>query len=389
MRQLAIVGSTGSIGRQALEVVKAHPQRFRVAALAAGSDVETLAAQARTFRPDLAAVADHRRYGELRKALAGTGIAVLAGEEGIVAAASQTSAATTLVAVVGAAGILPTLAAIEAGKDIALANKETLVAAGALVRRKVEEAGVRLIPVDSEHSAIFQCLAGVDRRAVRRIVLTASGGPFRTWPAPAMERVTVSQVLRHPRWRMGAKITVDSATLLNKGLEVIEAHWLFGLDYERIEVVVHPESIVHSLVELVDGAILAQLGAADMRLPIAYALSYPERLAAPWPGLGSLPGLALHFEAPDPDRFPALALAYEMGRRGGTSPAVLSAANEVAVAAFLRAKVGFPDIIRIVAEVCGQHDGGDTPCPDLPAIRAADAWARAKAAELVTKMRSE
>jgi len=385
MKQIAILGSTGSIGRQALEVIAAHRDHFAVSALAAAGNVEALAEQAKAFRPRLVALADRDACKQLQAELSGTGITVLGGEEGLAAVAAHAPADLTLVAVSGAAGIAPTLAAIEAGKDIALANKETLVAAGALVTARATSAGVRLLPVDSEHSAIFQCLAGVDRGAVRRIILTASGGPFRTWPLSRLKEVTVAEALNHPSWRMGDKITIDSATLVNKGLELIEAHWLFGLDFERIEVLIHPGSLVHSLVELIDGAILAQLGTPDMRLPIAYAFSYPDRLASPWPRLDSLAGLTLAFHPVEAERFPGLALAYEMGRRGGTWPAVMSAANEVAVAAFLNGRIAFTDIVRIVAQVCGYHGGGDASCPELTAILAADSWARNMAGELVAQ----
>lgn len=384
MKGIAILGSTGSIGRQALEVIAAHPDRFRVAGLAAGGNAKLLAEQARLFRPAVAAVADERAYNELRAALSGSSTRVLAGAEGLIAVAAHEEAEQVLTAVVGAAGIGPTLAAIAAGKDIALANKETLVAAGALVTARAETAGVRLIPVDSEHSAIFQCLAGIERQALSRIILTASGGPFLRLPLAELDRVTAAEALQHPNWRMGDKITIDSATMINKGLEVIEAHWLFGLDFDRIEVVIHPGSLVHSLVELIDGAVLAQLGLADMRLPIAYALSYPERLPSPWPRLGSLAGLNLEFLAVEHERFPALALAYEMGRRGGAWPAVMSAANEVAVAAFLQGKIPFTAITRVVALVCEEHRDSGGPCLDLETILAADAWARARAAEFVS-----
>ncbi len=384
MKRLSILGATGSIGRQALEVVAAYPERFSVAALAARGNVELLAAQAMTFHPEVVAVADPSAYRGLRAALAGEPVRILAGAEGVAEAAALGGADLTLVAMVGATGIAPTLAAIDAGKEIALANKETLVAAGALVTARARANRTRLIPVDSEHSAIFQCMTGVERAALRRIILTASGGPFLARPLSDLDRVTVAEALRHPNWRMGDKITIDSATLFNKGLEVIEAHWLFGLDFAQIEVVIHPGSIVHSLVELVDGAILAQLGAPDMRLPIAYALSYPERLPASWPGLSTLAGLTLSFEAAAPDRYPALALAYEMGKRGGTWPAVLNAANEVAVAAFLAGRIRFTEIVRIVERVCGYYGGEDGPEPSLPVILAADAWARARARELVS-----
>ncbi|MGE5529433.1 MAG: 1-deoxy-D-xylulose-5-phosphate reductoisomerase [Patescibacteria group bacterium] len=384
MKDIAILGSTGSIGRQALEVAAANPERFRIRALAAGANADLLAEQARLFRPEMVAMADAAACARLRRELDGTGIAVLCGPEGVAEAGACAAVDLTLVALVGAAGIPPTLAAIEAGKDIALANKEALVAAGGLVMERARGRGVRLIPVDSEHAAIHQCLAGLAPREVQRIILTASGGPFRAWTAAALREVTVAQALKHPNWRMGEKVTIDSATLFNKGLEVIEAHWLFGLDFDRIDVLVHAESIVHALVETIDGAVFAQLGAPDMRLPIAYALAYPERLAASWPVLPTLAGMQLTFIAPDRERFPALDLAYEMGRRGGTFPAVMSAANETAVAAFLRGELRFTDIVGIVADVCGQHGGGEA---SLAGIMAADAWGRARAAELCRQKR--
>lgn len=377
MKRVAILGSTGSIGRQALSVIEAYPDRLSAAVLTAGSNADLLIRQARRFRPAMVAIADPGLAGLLQDGLAGTGIKIASGPEGLREAAAADGVDLALVALVGAAGIAPTLAAIAAGKDIALANKETLVAAGALVTSMAKAAGVRLLPVDSEHSAILQCLAGVRRETVRRIILTASGGPFRAWPLADLERVSVEQALRHPNWRMGEKITIDSATLVNKGLEVIEAHWFFGLDYEEIDVIIHPESIIHSLVEMIDGAVLAQLGTPDMRLPIAYALHGQDRLPAAWPGLSSLAGLDLHFSAVDQERFPALRLAYDVGRRGGTLPAVFSAANEIAVYGFPQGRIGFTEIVRAVAAVCEEHQPFGGPCPDLEAVMAADAWARA------------
>jgi 1-deoxy-D-xylulose-5-phosphate reductoisomerase len=387
VKRITILGSTGSIGRQALEVIAAESGRFKVAGLAAKSDITLLAQQARLFYPEMVAVADEGLFTRLRDELADTGVKVLAGMEGVSEVAAMDNADLVLAAMVGASGIVPALAAIEAGKDIALANKEILVSAGALVASKALSAGVRLLPVDSEHSAVFQCLAGVERRDLRRVVLTASGGPFRSLSRTELDHVTVAQALNHPSWRMGDKVTVDSATLINKGLEIIEAHWLFNLDFDQIGVIVHPESIVHSMVELVDGAFIAQLGVPDMRLPIAYALGYPERLAGPWPRLDSLAGMTLHFSPVDADLFPAISLAYAMGRNGGTYPAVMSAANEVAVAAFLREEIKFSGIVRIVSEVCGHHGGGEEQCPSLEEILAADAWARVEAEELVTSQK--
>jgi len=375
MRKLAVFGSTGSIGRQALEVAAAFPEELEITSLVAGHNVEVLAEQVRRCRARLAVVADEGRWRELKELLAGVPVEVLAGEEGL-AAAVEDESDLVLAAIVGVAGLKPTLAALRAGKDVALANKETMVTAGPLVRAEARQRGAKILPVDSEHSAIFQCLQAGAPREVRRLLLTASGGPFRTWPKEKLARVTAAEALRHPNWRMGAKITVDSATLMNKGLEVIEARWLFDVPLERIEVLVHPESIVHSLVEFVDGAVVAQLGPPDMRLPIQYALLYPRRLASPWPRL-DLTGRALTFAAPDGDRFPCLALARTAAEKGGTFPAVLNGANEVAVAEFLAGRLSFPGIAQVVEQVLASH----LPVaePDLTQVLAADAWAREKA----------
>ena len=385
MKRIAILGSTGSIGTQALEVIAAYPDRFVLTGLAAGKNAKRLADQARRFCPAMVAIDDHNLYPWLRDELADTGIEVLAGAEGVAAVACHADVDQVLAAMIGAAGMAPTLAAVEAGKHIALANKETMVAAGALITAKISAAGVSLLPVDSEHSAIFQCLQGTHKTDVEKIILTASGGPFRNCRPAKLDHVTLEQALQHPNWSMGNKITIDSATLINKGLEVIEAHWLFGFDYDRIEVMIHPQSIVHSLVELIDGTFLAQLGAPDMHVPIAYALSYPERLSASWPKLSGLAGLSLEFQAPDHECFPALSLAYDVGRRGGTYPAVMNAANEVAVSSFLQGDLKFNKIVRIVAEICGNHGCDPGSIPDLEEILAADAWARQKAAELIRR----
>ncbi|MBC7104398.1 MAG: 1-deoxy-D-xylulose-5-phosphate reductoisomerase, partial [Firmicutes bacterium] len=350
---------------------------------AAGRNVALLAEQAREFRPAVVAVAERAR--ELEAALAPDWRPeVLEGEEGLARVAAWPGVDIVLVAVTGVAGLLPTLAALKAGKEVALANKETLVAGGELVAALAGRAGPVLRPVDSEHSAIWQCLQGGRWEEVRELVLTASGGPFRLLDRAALERVTPEEALRHPNWRMGSKITVDSATLMNKGLEIIEAHWLFGIDYERIRVVVHPQSIVHGMVVFRDGAVLAQLGVPDMRLPIQYALSYPERwgpvCAAPDPvAVG-----ALTFEAPDEERFPALRLAREAGKTGGTLPAVLNAANEVAVAAFLDRRLPFTGIVEVVARVMDRHR--PVPRPALEDVLAADRWARHQAELLVAKV---
>ncbi|MDI6630935.1 MAG: 1-deoxy-D-xylulose-5-phosphate reductoisomerase [Bacillota bacterium] len=379
-RELVILGSTGSIGRQALDLVQQFPERFRVRGLAAGKNWRLLLEQTVCFRPEAVALQEEEDAARLRAALPpGLEPAVFWGEEGLERIATLPGADTVLTAVVGAAGLRPTLAAIEAGKNIALANKETLVAAGEIVTRRVRERGVRLLPVDSEHSAVWQCLDG--RWDVARVILTASGGPFREYSREALAEVTPEMALRHPTWRMGPKITIDSATLMNKGLEVIEAHWLFGVDYDNIRVLVHPQSVVHGMVEFADGSILAGLSITDMRLPILYALSYPERLANTLPRLDLSAVGKLTFEEPDRERFPALALAVGAGRAGGTMPAVLNAANETAVEAFLSGRIPFTWIPKVVEKVMAAHKIKEGP--DLADIIAADSWARAKAAEVI------
>jgi 1-deoxy-D-xylulose-5-phosphate reductoisomerase len=379
-RRLAILGATGSVGEQTLAVVERFPERYRVAALAAGRNVEKLAAQVRRIRPELVAVAEEAGARELAERLGGEAPRIAWGAEGLLEAASHPSD-LVVSALVGAVGLEPTLAAIRAGRDVALANKEVLVMAGALVLREVRARGAHLLPVDSEHSAIFQALAGQRREDVARLVLTASGGPFRTWSEARIARATVEQALRHPNWDMGPKITIDSASLMNKGLEVIEARWLFDVPPERVEVLVHPQSIVHSLVEFVDGSVLAQLGLPDMRVPIAVALAHPERLPLDLPRLDLAAIGQLAFEVPDRKRFPCLDLAYAALRASEAAPAVLNAANEVAVAAFLAGRVGFPAIAAANAAVLEAHavaDGG-ARLRDLGDVREADAWARARA----------
>jgi 1-deoxy-D-xylulose-5-phosphate reductoisomerase len=384
VQNIAILGSTGSIGTQALDVVAAHPDRFRVTALAAHHNDNLLAEQIDRFRPEIAVLNDAAAAERLRKRYNGPA-KILTGREGLLAAATHKETNTVLTAMVGFAGLEPTLAAIEAGKDIALANKETLVAAGELVTGLAAERGVKILPVDSEHSAIFQCLQGERRQNIRRILLTASGGPFRGRAKESLAAVTVEECLRHPNWTMGKKITVDSATLANKGLEVIEARWLFGVDYDRVEVVVHPQSVIHSMVEFADGSVIAQLGQPDMRLPIQYALSYPDRWPAELPRLDFFALKALTFEKPALDVFPALALAYAAGRRGGTAPCVYNAANETAVYAFLDRRLSFPAIAEVIAATCGRH--AVVSSPDLAALTAADAWAREYAGELIASMK--
>ena len=377
-RRLAILGSTGSIGQSALEVVAAHPGRFRVASLAAARSVEVLADQALAWRPEVLAVIDEPAAQALKALLPGELAArVVHGPQGYLDAAVGCGPQVVLSAMVGAAGLLPTFAAVSAGLTVALANKETLVAGGEPVMTMARAKGAAILPVDSEHSAIFQALMGNDPAKVRALWLTASGGPFRDFGATQLQGVTPAQALAHPNWSMGPKITVDSATLMNKGLEAIEARWLFDQPLERIKVVVHPQSVVHSLVEYVDGSVLAQMGLPDMRLPIAFALAYPQRLAADWPRLDVARMGPLTFAEPDLERFPALGLAYAAGRAGGTAPAALNAANEVAVEAFLAGRLDFPGIPACVEAVLTAHQSA--PAESVAAVMEADRAARAQA----------
>ncbi|HEX5504341.1 MAG TPA: 1-deoxy-D-xylulose-5-phosphate reductoisomerase [Thermomicrobiales bacterium] len=373
MKRIALLGSTGSIGRQTLEVVAAQPDRLRVVALAAGGNVDLLNAQIRQFRPEAVAVRAERN----RAAVEGGGAAVHAGPEGLLALATLPAADLVVVATSGHAAIRPTLAAIEAGKELALANKETIVCAGELVTAAARARGVLIRPVDSEHSALWQCLHGARGLAdIRRLIVTGSGGPFRTLPAADLAGVTVERALKHPTWPdMGGKITIDSATLMNKGLEVLEARWLFGLPFERIDVLLNPQSIVHGLVEFADGATLAQLALPDMRLPIAYALCYPERPANPFPRLDLTQIGRLDFAAPDTARFPCLRLAYEAGRAGGLCPTVLSAADDEAVAAFMRGAIPFTRIPALIEAALDAYAG--PAAVTVEALEEADRWARA------------
>jgi 1-deoxy-D-xylulose-5-phosphate reductoisomerase len=380
------LGSTGSIGRNALSVVRMFPERFAVKALSAKRSLVLLAEQIREFRPEAAAVFDDAAARELLALLpAGCRTQILAGAEGYTAVAAWESATLTLAAMVGAAGLLPTLAAIDAGKTIALANKETLVMAGVVVTARAAERRIAIIPVDSEHSAIFQCLQGQRREDVDQILLTASGGPFLHRPVAELAAVTPGEALRHPNWAMGAKISVDSATLMNKGLEVIEAKWLFGMSPDRIRVVVHPQSIIHSMVAFRDGSLIAQMGIPDMKAAIAYALSYPERLALGQPLPDFSGSTELTFSDPDLEKFACLGLAYDACRRGGTLPAVMNAANEVAVNAFLEDRLVFTAIPIVVRGAMEVH--AVTEHPELEDIIAADRWAREKAAELAYSYR--
>jgi 1-deoxy-D-xylulose-5-phosphate reductoisomerase len=386
-KRLAILGSTGSIGQSTLAVVAEHPEEFAVVGLAAGQNVAALARQVREFRPALVSVADEAAAAALKELLLREAAPpILAGSEGAREVATATGADLVVSAMVGAVGLAPTLAAVQAGIPVALANKETLVAAGPLVMAAARARGVPLIPVDSEHSAIFQALQGQRREDIRRLWLTASGGPFRDWDRPRLETVTAREALQHPNWSMGPKITIDSATMFNKALEVIEASVLFELPVDRIAVVIHPQSIVHSLVEFVDGSVLAQLGVPDMRLPIAYALTYPRRLPLNGPPLDLCQVARLTFEAPDESRFPALKLGYAAARAGGTMPAVLNAANEVAVAAFLEARLSFLDIPRVVEAAMAAHRL--EPLESLEQVLAVNDWARGFAREMIGRKRS-
>jgi 1-deoxy-D-xylulose-5-phosphate reductoisomerase len=382
VKRLAILGSTGSIGCSALAVVDAHPSRLKVVSLAAGNNAPLLAEQARRYAPDLVALSSGESVERFR-AVGGTppGVSVASGAEGLVAVATHPDADLVICASSGTAALEAVLAAIEAGKSIALANKEVLVMAGRLVTDAARRRGVPILPVDSEHNAVHQCLHGRSPAEVRRLVLTASGGPFRDYPEDALEDVDADAALKHPTWRMGRKITVDSATLMNKGLEVIEAHWLFGMPADAISVVIHPQSIVHSLVELVDGSLIAQLGVTDMRLPIQYACSYPERWDSTLPPLDLTRVGPLEFHPPSPDRFPCLALAYRALRAEGTYAVVLNAANEIAVGAFLENRLGFTSIPRVIERALDAHVSEDART--LDAVRRVDSWARQYAADTV------
>jgi 1-deoxy-D-xylulose-5-phosphate reductoisomerase len=381
MRSVSLIGSSGSVGTQALDVIRAEPQRFRVHALAAHRSADVLVAQATEFHPDVVVIGDPALHAAVRDGVPG-GIEVLVGEEGMVAAAQ--GADVVLNAVVGFAGLPVTMAALEAGRRLALANKESLIAGAPVVQKARSTPGAEIVPVDSEHCALHQCLASVQGTTdVARLLLTASGGPFRDWPADKLGTATVQDALAHPTWSMGPKITIDSSTLMNKGLEVIEAHELFGIDYDRIDIVVHPQSVVHSMVELRDGSTLAQLSAPDMRLPIGYALGWPDRIATPYGALDWSAPRSLTFEAPDRSIFRCIDLAYAAGRRGGSSPAWLSAANEVAVEAFLEGKLRWLGIGEVVEETLEAWE--DDHVDQVEGVLAADAEARRRAQEIVTR----
>ncbi len=378
MKAITLLGSTGSIGTQTLDIVAQYPDRFRIVGLTAGRNVTLLAQQIRQFRPEIVAICDEDKLQELQEAIADLDPQpiLLAGESGVVEVAKYGDAEAVVTGIVGCAGLLPTMAAIEAGKDIALANKETLIAGGPVVNPLIEKYGVKILPADSEHSAIFQCLQGLPAGGLRRIILTASGGSFRDLPIDQLAEVTVADALKHPNWSMGQKITIDSATLMNKGLEVIEAHYLFGMDYDDIDIVIHPQSIIHSLIELQDTSVLAQLGWPDMRLPLLYALSWPERIQTDWKRLDLVKSGDLTFREPDHEKYPCMQLAYAAGRAGGSMPAVLNAANEQAVALFLEEKITFLDIPKLIEKVCDKHQIDNCESPALDDILAADKWAR-------------
>ena len=405
MKAISVLGSTGSIGTQTLEIVEDFPDQFRVVALSAGRNLSLLVSQIQRHRPAVVALADPSLLAELNDRLMALPAEtrpdplpqMVGGPEGLDVVASWDSADLVVTGIVGCAGLLPTLAAIRAGKDLALANKETLIAAGPVVLPELKKSGSRLLPADSEHSAIFQCLqgtpwsdtarlsTGVPTPGLRRIQLTASGGAFRDWSASELEKATVADATSHPNWSMGKKITVDSASLMNKGLEVIEAHYLFGLDYDHIEIVIHPQSIIHSMVELADSSVLAQLGWPDMKLPILYCMSWPSRLETPWRRLDLTEVGQLSFRAPDPAKYPCMDLAYAAGRAGGTMPAVLNAANEEAVAQFLEEKIHFLDIPKMIEAACEQHKPDLTSTPCLDDVLAVDQWARQTVREQVNR----
>ena len=383
MKNISLLGSTGSIGKQTLEVAAANPDKMKIRVLAAHTSDTVLEEQIRAFEPDFAVLSDKEAAARLKARYHGK-TEILAGEEGLLAAATYSEVDTVLASMVGYAGLRPTMAAINCGKNVALANKETLVAAGSLVMEAVAKNNVSLTPVDSEHSAIFQALQGGKEDEVKRLLITASGGPFRGKKRSELESVTLAQCLNHPNWSMGKKITVDSSTLANKGLEVIEAHWLFNMPYEKIDVVVHPQSIIHSLVEFCDGSVIAQLGEPDMRLPIQYALSYPCRYHKAFDQLDLIKAGTLTFEAPDMEAFPSLRIAIECGKAGGTLPCVFNAANEEAVYAFLDNKIKYLDIPYITEKVASLHKNIATPC--IEDIERADAEARAAAQSIIANL---
>lgn len=373
-KKLTILGSTGSIGVSTLEIAAVHPDQFRVVAMTAGYNLDRFVSQIRSFHPELVSVVSPDDATKLRQILGDDAPEIVSGVEGLIACATHPAVDMVVSAIVGAAGLVPTMAAIESGKDVALANKETLVTAGSLVMESVARSGIKLYPVDSEHSAIFQSLEGHRDKDVRRLILTASGGPFRDQDPATFAEITPEDALAHPNWNMGRKITIDSATMMNKGLEVIEAHWLFDLPGEQIDVHVHPQSIVHSMVEYVDGSVIAQLGIPDMKTPIAYALSYPERLPLDLPPLDLCQLGALTFQKPDSGRFPCLELAYEALAAGDSAPAVLNAANEIAVGSFLERRIRFTDIPDLIRLTLDHHE--IIKLNNIEDVLLVDRWAR-------------
>ena len=383
-RRISILGSTGSIGRNTLDIISRQPGAFEVVALASRSDWETIANQAKLFKPAFVAIYKEESASRARDLLKGSGIEVFDGVDGILEAASTDKADVVVSSIVGAAGVMPTYAAVEAGKIVALANKEALVAAGKLITEEAQRTGARIIPVDSEHSAVFQALMGQDRRAVRKVILTASGGPFFGKGKEALSRVTPEMALDHPRWKMGPKVTVDSATMMNKGLEVIEARWIFDIPAERIEVLIHPQSIVHSMVEYLDGSVLAQMGVTDMRIPIAFALSYPDRLDLDLDSLDLAAVGRLDFHKPDLEMFPCLALAYKALEKGNGIPTVMNAANEIAVESFLSGDLPFTGIADVIRAV--MDDPPDFDDQTLSGILRGDQLTRAAAREIIALM---
>jgi len=385
MKKISILGSTGSIGVSTLNVVLQNKMQFGVVALAAGRNIDLLKAQIEELHPLIAAVMDEAHAARLIKLLSpDCRTEILWGPEGYREVARIPEAEMVISAMVGAAGLVPTLEAIDAGKHIALANKETLVAAGHLVVEKARERNVWILPVDSEHSAVFQCLSGQREQDIRKIILTASGGPFRTFSRAQLEQVTPADALKHPNWEMGRKVTIDSASMMNKGLEIIEAKWLFGLDIDRIDVLVHPQSVIHSMVEFIDGSIMAQLGIPDMRIPIAYALSFPSRMPNHGVSLDFMKATPLEFFQPDPDRFPCLKLATDAGRAGGTLPVVLNGANEAAVEAFLQGKIRFSQLPVVISEALSRHCW--LSAPGLEEILEADRWSRREADNIIKEI---
>ncbi len=382
MKNIAVIGSTGYIGKMALEVIRLNPDRFTVVALSCGQNVPLLKQQIREFNPRFVSVASREDAENVRKEFRGS-LEIASGNEGMVSAAVYDGVDLVVSAAVGAIGLIPTLKAVESGKTLAIANKEALVIGGELIMREAEKRGVLVLPIDSEHSALHQCLLGERREAVRRLILTASGGPFRNRKKNDLLHVSSEEALDHPTWSMGRKITIDSATLMNKGLEVIEAHWLFGIEQDKISVILHPQSIIHSMVEFHDGSIKCQMGVADMRVPIQYALTYPERIESSLEPLDIVAAGNLEFFEPDFEQFPCLGLAYDALKAGGTMPAIMNAADEVAVEYFLAGKISFPRIPEIIAEV--MENSQNTPVADLDSALAADAQARRKAESIIRR----